>query len=333
MEESVNVQIEQMFGLSAKLDLLTYGVGRTTLADPSPESEIRLDAQKRECEDAMVFHAGRAIELAMSIVYARGADRILGREYPGVSKEQMRDDRQTHNLWFLYKRIREDLSDRNIVDAFEDLYQQALHRGVIDLVLDENVVASVLLRPDTPFWEVSASKVRDGAELTQDHADYFDSMFRLTDEKSDFQKMRHDNFEQFLKKADASYYRRDTGNKERRNMTWARYGARDSEYGRARVTIGIRFFGRLVKGIIELSRKPWMWDQGFLERWYSRRVYNIRQRLRHLAMQNFDEEVSFPTEMTSLDKFMKFYERSRFEASGNLERGYARLHSRWRFKT
>ena len=75
-----------------------------------------------------------------------------------------------------------------------------------------------------------------------------------------------------------------------------------------------------------------MWDQGYLERWYSQRIYNIEQRLRHLAMQNFDEEVSFPTEMTSLDEFMKFYERGRFrfEASENLERGYARLHSKWR---
>ena len=170
----------------------------------------------------------------------------------------------------------------------------------------------------------------DGAEFTQDHSNYLDSMFQSPEEKSDFLTMRHDNFQQFLKKADASYYRGDAGNKKRRNMTWARYGARDGEYGRPRVTIGVRFFGRLVKGIVELSGKPWMWDQGFLERWYSRRVYNIEQRLRHLAMQNFDEEVSFPTEMTTLEKFMKFYERGRFEASGNLKRGYDRLHSRWR---
>ena len=48
---------------------------------------------------------GESMELALHIVYARGADRILGREYPGVPKAQINEDRGSHSLAELHCRI------------------------------------------------------------------------------------------------------------------------------------------------------------------------------------------------------------------------------------
>ena len=330
MEESVNTQLEQMFQLHTKLNVLTYGIGRTTLTtEYGSEATIRRDAQRNACDDGIVFHAGRAIELAMSIVYARGVDRILGREYPDVSVTQMKRDRASHCLHSLYQRIRQDLSAHNMVDAFEDIYQQALHEGIVDVVLDEKVISSVLLRQDSPFWEVRNSKIMDGAELTLDHSK-FDDLFTFLDGTSKFMQIPADTFEQFLAKADALYYETDLGTKRRRSMRWSHYAARDNEYSRPRVTIGIRFFGRLIKAIVELSNQQWMWDERFLRRWHERRQYNIKKLMEIHVMQNFNAEISFP-EMISVEDAMKHILKSK--ASENLKRGYDNLHTKWPFKT
>ena len=202
MEESVNAQLEQMFHQIAKRNVLDYGVGRTTTTNFAGADPLRLDAQKRECDGSTVFHAGRALELALHVVYARGADRILGREYPGVSGHQIKKDRKSHSLAGLYCRIVKDLKGRNMVDAFGDVYQHALHTGVVDLFLDEKLVRSVHLAEDTPFRETKIVKMVDGAEMTLDH-----SFHHLGVEQTlGFMEMSHETFEDFLQKADSVYY-------------------------------------------------------------------------------------------------------------------------------
>ena len=56
-------------------------------------------------------------------------------------------------------------------DAFEDVYQRALHDGVIiDLYLDEKLIDSLSLVENVPFREVTRSRMMDGAEMTLDHS-------------------------------------------------------------------------------------------------------------------------------------------------------------------
>ena len=70
----------------------------------------RLNAQIRECDGQMVSHAGRALELSMQIVYARGKDRIMGRGYPGVPAKQLEQDLYGgHSLFKLYERVVQEL--------------------------------------------------------------------------------------------------------------------------------------------------------------------------------------------------------------------------------
>jgi len=57
-----------------------------------------------------MYHAGRALEVALHVVYARGANRIMGREYPGVSKTEMDKDRgRGHGLRLVYDGITNEL--------------------------------------------------------------------------------------------------------------------------------------------------------------------------------------------------------------------------------
>ena len=170
MEESVNAHLEQMFHQVAKKNLLDYGVGRTTKKSGAVGDGLRLDAQRRECEGSIVFHAGRALELALHVVYARGADRILSRDYPGASKRRIKKDRQNHDLARLHRLIVGNLTGREMAVALEDVYQHALHEGVIDLFLDGKFVRSVHLVDDTPFRETKVAKMADGAEMTLDHS-------------------------------------------------------------------------------------------------------------------------------------------------------------------
>ena len=86
MEESIQAAIEQMFWQLAKRDTLSFGVGRTaTKSSGNPDRDGRLDAQKRECDGLIVFHAGKALETSLQLIYAKINNRILAREYPGVS--------------------------------------------------------------------------------------------------------------------------------------------------------------------------------------------------------------------------------------------------------
>ena len=83
-EESIQAQLEEMFMQAANRRILQYGVGRTTMTRNGADVQ-RLDAQRRKCDGSIVLHAARAMELALHVLYARGMDRILGRDYPGAN--------------------------------------------------------------------------------------------------------------------------------------------------------------------------------------------------------------------------------------------------------
>ena len=127
MEESVQAAIEQMFWQVAKRDSLEFGVGRTAeKLSSNPDRDMRLDAQKRECDGLIVFHAGKALETSLQVIYAKINNRIPGREYPGVPDEQIKRDRRSHSLATLYGDIlksvksKSDLHDR-IEAEFESI--------------------------------------------------------------------------------------------------------------------------------------------------------------------------------------------------------------------
>ena len=329
MEESVNAHLEQIFHQVAKRNALDYGVGRTTMDFGEADSTLRLDAQKRECEGSIAFHAGRALELALHIVYARGADRILGREYPGVPKAQINEDRKSHSLAEIHLRIVEDLTGRNMADALEDVYQHALHEGVADLFVDEKFVRSVRLIDDTPFRVKKIRKMVGGAEMTVDHSlTPFGMPPGPRDEMSDFREMPEETFEDFLKKADSVYYSGDIS-KKRKNIRWEHYSARDHEYGRSYVVIGTKFFARLVRGIISLTHQRWMWDEGFARRQCERHLYLVKKRMKGLADQNFREEINLP-EMISIDEWLKRYTAMGGPPKKSSKHDYDFLHAKWR---
>ena len=334
MEESVNTQLEQMFHQAAKRNVLDYGVGRTTMASGGADDTLRLDAQKRECDGSIVFHAGRALELALHVVYARVTDHILGRDYPGASKSRIKKDRQSHHLVQLRRLIVENLKGRKMTDTIEDVYQRALHTGVIDLFLDGNLVRSVHLVDDTPFRETKVAKMVDGAEMTLDH-----SLTPLgqppapRDQISDFMEMSHETFEDFLEKTDSVYYAGDSSKKkERENMRWAHYSARDHEYGRPYVTIGTKFFARLVRGIISLSHQRWTWDEGFARRQFERHLYIVKKHMKGLVDQNFREEIDFP-EMISTDEALQRFTTMGGPPERSSKHDYDYLHAKWEINT
>ena len=304
MIESVHAELEQMFWQAAKLDVLSFGVGRTVRRDDTGDSKVRLDAQTRECQAQMTFHAGRALELAMHIVYARGADRILGREYPGVDRKELREERKTHSLDSLFERIKTDLVNRDMRSAFEEVYQEALHQSITDLYLDGELYGSYLLDDDRPFIRHNRRSAIDGAEMTLDHAGAGGSLSSGTTEIFEFEKLPFSNFSEFLKKADAVYYK-DGTNSPRGNMRWAHYAARDHEYGRPYVVTGIKFFARLTKGVIGLSSQQWTWHPDFRQRFHQRRQYVINKLVHTHLEQSFQGVPELP-EMKPVEEMEEF---------------------------
>lgn len=300
MTESVQAEIEQMFWQRAKLDALLHGVGRTARSEATGDGKVRLDAEQRECQAQMTFHAGRALELAMHIVYSCAADRIMGRSFPGITKGKLKKERDSHRLSSLYERILSEITDRNMRDALEDVYQEALHNGVIDLQLDGEFHGSYVANDDLPFLVANKRSVIDGAEMTLDHADRGHPLSSGEQEISEFRKLPIDTFSEFLKKADAVYYA-DEIRGQRKNMRWAHYSARDHEYGRPYVVAGIKFFARLVKGIVGLSNEQWTWHPDFRRRWHERRRYNIGNAVRIHINQSFQGDVALP-EMKAVEQ-------------------------------
>jgi len=129
---------------------------RQSKSSDSPDRDGRLDAQKRECDGLIVFHAGKALETSLQVIYARTNNRILGREYPGVSADQMAQERRTHSLEALYDRIMDSFETRadlrkKLEDEFESAYQTVYHEGLIDLKIDGELMSQFFFVENTPF--------------------------------------------------------------------------------------------------------------------------------------------------------------------------------------
>ena len=322
MEESIQAAIEQMFWQLAKRDSLSFGVGRTAAkSSDSPDHDGRLHAQKRECDGLIVFHAGKALETSLQVIYAKVNNRILGREYPGVSNDQMKQDRSSHSLEALYNKIlssfrtRSDLRE-TVKDELESAYQTAYHEGLIDLRIDGELITHFFLPEDAPFREARMGGLRHGAEISLDNSSTRLLLMPMKEE-SDFSQLPCRNFREFLTKADVAYY-------GHHNMRWAHYSARDHQRGRLYIAVGTRFFARLAQNLIELSNQQWMWDEQLARRWHERRRLVIGGLVRTHIRQSFTENPELP-EMISVDDMMAWF--SSREPSGT--HNYDKLHSQW----
>lgn len=303
MVESIQAAIEQMFWQVAKRDSLSLGVGRTVHMSTDPDRNTQLEAQKRECDGLIVFHAGKALETALQVIYARVNNRIRGREYPGVSHNQMREDRRTHSLSDLYEDILESvetkpgLSKEEVEDSFESTYQIAVHTGIKDLIVDGELYDQFMFIEDAPFREARMGRLRHGAEVTMDHSNVR-QVLGFADGDSEFSRLPCSNFPEFLAKADVAYYGRN-------NMRWAHYSARDHEPGRPYVVVGSRFFSRLVQDLIALAGEQWMWDEQFARRWHERRRAIVSHLVHTHIRQSFEGEPNLP-EPKSVDEMMEY---------------------------
>lgn len=309
MVESIHSEIEQMFFQFARRSTFEHGVGRTTKALSGADSGIALDAQKRECDAQIVFHAGRALELALHVVYARGADRIMGRDYPGIPEDQrqrhkriLEEDKKTHNLTSLYERILGELGNDEIKNALENVFQRALHSGITDYYVGGKLIGSRFLPGNAPFEEHVRRRLMDGAEMTLDHSGVghmLGAMLGAAGDQSSFDRMPDNTFGLFLRKADAVYYEADSDGK-RRNMRWAQYSARDHEYGRPYVVVGTEFFARLVRGVVEFSNdNQATWHEDFAMRWHERRQHIIKKIMDSFARELYDKPIELPEMVSS----------------------------------
>ena len=329
IQESIDSHLERMFYKAARRRVLEHGVGRTTSTAGGVDSKVQLHAQQRECDAAVAFHAGKAVELSMQLIYAFGTDRIMGREYPGVVARLIEKDvGKGHDLGRLYNRILGEMKDKDMKNAFEDAFQSALNRGIVDVQIDGRMAWSEFATvEDMPFREQAKRLVEDGMELTQDHTDARDLLFS-PEEASEFAKMPIDTFVRFLAKADAAYYEGDipdkTGNTSRKNIRWADYSARDHEYGRPYAVVGVDFFARLASELVKLANNQSIWHADFSLRWWQRRKYNIGKLLENHVKQNFRGTVEFP-EMVSAEEARDSFVSALDNPAARVRRGYSHL--------
>ena len=320
MEESIQNHVEQMFWQFAKRSSLDYGVGRM-VRDNDVEQKIRLYGQKRECDARMMFHAGRGLELSLNLVYSRGTDRIPWREYQREGKKEVGHGTRSHRLSCVRDDIIRDMNVRPMAEGLEDVYQEALHEGLCDVIVDGKKRSTVYFPHCEPLIESVSGRLIDGAEQTTDNLDgSMDALgfwWRRKDrETTEFEKMPEETFEQFLKKADIASYGKD--------MRWADYDYRDDQYGRPYVIVGTVFFARLIKRVVSLSQEPWTWDEGFAQRFLYRRQRNIKKIVEMHIMQNFVEKVTLP-EMTVEGVMKEWRKIPTWLSSGNVQ-DYGRRH-------
>ena len=285
MEESIQSAIEQMFSQRAKRDSLSFGVGRVAeKSSDSPSRDLRLDAQVRECDGMVVFHAGKALETTLQVIYAKINNRIPGREYPGAPQAQLKQDRRSHDLAAQYDEILKSVNARHelrqeLEQEFESIFQTTYHEGVNDFIVDDELVYQFFHHESAPFRETKIGGFRHGTEITMDHSSV-KQILSLPEDPSDFAKMPCGNFREFLVKADAAYY-------EGRNMRWAHYSARDHERGRPYVVVGTQFFARLIRRLVKMANEQWLWDEQFARRWHVRRKENIQSLVHGHLKQSF----------------------------------------------
>ena len=326
MEESIQAAIEQMFWQVAKRESLVFGVGRTAMkSSGNPDRDLRLDAQKRECDGLIVFHAGKALETSLQLIYAKVNNRILGREYPNVSSRQMKRDRRTHRLAVLHDDILQSVDTRpelrkQIADEFESLFQTTYHKGINDLMVDDKLVHRFFLLEDAPFREARIGGLRHGVELTLDHST-FDQLLMPLDSESEFSDRPCRNFKEFLVKADEAHY-------GRHDMRWAHYSARDHERGRPYVVVGTRFFARLVQGLVGMAAEQWMWHPQLARRWHERRCMIVENVVKGHMAQSFTGNPELPN-MTAVDEMMESFRSMRSSRTDD----YDSLHGKWQLRS
>lgn len=273
----------------------------------------------------------------MQLIYAYGTDRIIGREYPGVSESAIEKDvKRGHDLSLLYNRIIKEMEGRDMESAFEDVYQRALNRGIVDILVDDDpFVSQFETEEDIPLREQAIRHIADGIETTQDHCNFRDVLFNSR-EPSEFQKMPFDNFVDFLRKADATYYAgQKSGNPQksrRKNMRWVDYSARDHEYGRPYSVAGVLFFARLAQELVSLAKESWIWHKDLRIRFFERRNYNISQLLKIHVMQNFKEEIDFPEMIPAEEAAEKFLSRS-VDLADKVKKGYSQYREKLSYET
>ena len=332
LEESIHLHVRQMNQCVAELNSLNYLAGVDVFIGARNENKIRNDVLIRQFESRITFHAGRALELALHLIYARGTDRIFGKEYLGVSKEQIRSDRHSHDLAYVYQKICEDVDRDELLEAFEEVYQNALHQGVVDICTNDKVVLSLLASPDTPFRIRNISRLLDGMELTLEHRKDNESLVFPDKSISNFSELPETTFEEFLFKADSVYYGRDIPNEQenthRKGMRWEDYSWRDHEYGRSYVVIGTAFFSRLIQGIVNLSHQGWFWNEQLAKRQIDRRRYNIEQLITILWRQNFSKSPDLP-DMCSIDEELQRLQKTPELQNAIAEGQLQRLHTKF----
>ena len=325
IQESISSHLERMFLQSAKRNLLQYELGNTTSTTEGNNRKMQLYIKQRGCNAAIMFHAGRSVELSMQLIYAFGTDRIMGRENPKVKKSEITRDRRSHSLNDLRERILKDLPDRDLESALEDAYQIALNQGLLNVLVDGSPSCLVFETvEDAPFREMTTNYIADGLELTADHIEFKDLLFYRS-VRSEFSKMSIDTFPEFLSKADKSYY-------ETSNLRWSDYSARDHEHGRPYVVVGINFFARLVRELVKLANQQWIWDDNLALRWWGRRKHRIRSLLDNHAKQNFREQIEFP-EMIPPEEDMKRYREIYDDPDEKIKLGYERFRRQWEIPT
>ena len=328
MEETIQSDIRAMFQAGAERDALDYGVGSTVDERLYQDGKVILRARRRELDARITWTAGKAIERALQLIYAHGTDRIMGREFPDVDVEQLKKDVwRGHDLSQLRERIIEDMPDRDMTNALEDAYQKALNPGFLVVTIDNEEMWTTFVSPeDVPLREeVMSGTVSDGAEYTLDHSSFKTMLFRGTEQsKSEFSQLPSDTLEQFLTKADQSYYERTKGDRKRRNMSWAFYSSRDHEFGRPYVVAGMKFFARLTKEFVELAKQPWVSDRGRLIRRIERANYNIQQLMEGHALQRFHDKIDFPP-MIPAEEIADEWRAFPHDVESAVKNGYDRL--------
>ena len=148
--------------------------------------------------------------------------------------------------------------------------------------------------------------------------------------------MPYKTFEQFLNKADVSYYESDVSGR-RRDMRWADYSWRDHEYGRAYTVVGIEFFARLVKEIVTLSHQHWVWHIDLAERWWMRHQDLVVDLMETLADQNLQDGTKF-ADPVSTERVMKNHKEMcdllKDQPARDVKADFAGLyHTKWQYYT
>ena len=209
---------------------------------------------------------------------------------------------------------------KELEGEFDSVYLTTLHRFIIDVTVDGDVKGQLFLPEEAPFRECKTGGFRHGAEYTIDNSS-IGQLLVPVEEESDFSRLPYGNFKEFLAKTDIAYY-------GRHNMRWAHYSARDHQPGRPYVTVGTRFFARLVQNLVELSNQQWTWDEKLTRRWHERRRLIIGDLVRTHVLQSFTENPQLP-EMFSVDDMMASFRSMKSSRTDK----YDRLHRRWTYGT